>query len=136
MKIITAKNLRYANKDKTAIHCDVLVNDEWLPCVIANYDTTAHIVDAFARATAGEFGEIADYEPPKLDPETLADNIRAERDFELLELDKIVSNPLRYQSFTDTQRDELAAYRQALLDVPQQEAFPYSFENPVKPDFI
>lgn len=54
----------------------------------------------------------------------LAEKYRAERDEKLRDVDEIVSNPLRWQSMTDEQRNELAAYRQSLLDVPQQKQFP------------
>lgn len=61
---------------------------------------------------------------------------RAERDNLLTELDKFISNPLRYSSLTKTQKDKVSEYRQLLLDVPQQEGFPLVIEWPVKPEFI
>ena len=42
-------------------------------------------------------------------------------------------NPLRWESYTQEQKDAWAAYRQALLDVPQQEGFPTNIVWPVKP---
>ena len=60
----------------------------------------------------------------------LAEEVRAERDYKLLSLDRIVANPLRWDSFTQEQRDEFAAYRLALLDVPQQDGFPESVSWP------
>lgn len=66
----------------------------------------------------------------------LASEIRDERDKLLVELDEVVLNPLRFASFTDEQKAELATYRQALLDVPQQSGFPVEVAWPVRPEFI
>ena len=66
----------------------------------------------------------------------IEEEARGDRDSLLLELDKLVSNPLRWASFTPEQQQELAAYRQALLDVPQQEGFPHSILWPTRPDTL
>jgi len=50
--------------------------------------------------------------------------IRATRD-DLLKNNVDVVNPLRWESMSEAQRDALRAYRQALLDVPQQAGFPW-----------
>ena len=60
-------------------------------------------------------------------------NIRSERDSRLeTDVDKI--NVIRWNSFTTEQQSAWQAYRQALLDVPQQEGFPTSIEWPGKPE--
>lgn len=51
-------------------------------------------------------------------------NIRTKRDYLLSNIDRVVSNPLRYGEFTTEQKAEVAAYRKDLLDVPQQAGFP------------
>jgi len=66
--------------------------------------------------------------------QALADELRDQRDAKLKQFDAIVSNPLRWAEFTAEQQAELAAYRQALLDVPQQDGFPAQIEWPVMPD--
>ena len=58
---------------------------------------------------------------------------RAQRDHLLSELDSIVSNPLRWNAFTEAEQQGLADYRQALLDVPQQEGFPTDVMWPTDP---
>lgn len=58
--------------------------------------------------------------------EELSEFIRSDRDLRLLRLDQITGNPLRWASFTDNQKQQLAEYRQALLDIPQQVSFPYN----------
>jgi hypothetical protein len=45
-------------------------------------------------------------------------------------------NPIRYASLTTEQQQELIAYRQALLDVPQQAGWPGEIEWPTKPSWL
>jgi len=68
--------------------------------------------------------------------QALADDLRDQRDAKLKQFDAIVSNPLRWAEFTDAQKTELAAYRQALLDVPQQDGFPAQVLWPELPGFV
>ena len=61
------------------------------------------------------------------------DEIRDERDARLMEhVDRIVSNPLRWESMTTEQQDKVKAYRTALLDLTKQVGFPTSFTWPEK----
>jgi hypothetical protein len=39
---------------------------------------------------------------------------------------ELYRNQLYWESLTQEQRDERIAYRQALLDVPEQDGFPYT----------
>ena len=52
----------------------------------------------------------------------------------LLKIDQV--NPIWYNSLTQQQQQELATYRQALLDIPQQAGFPESVEWPAKPEWL
>jgi hypothetical protein len=45
-------------------------------------------------------------------------------------------NPIRYAGLTAEQQQELIAYRQALLDVPQQTGFPTAVSWPAKPAWL
>ena len=45
-------------------------------------------------------------------------------------------NPIRYGLLTTEQQQELAAYRQALLNVPQQSGFPADVAWPTKPTWL
>ena len=45
-------------------------------------------------------------------------------------------NPVWYATLTSTQQQELAQYRQALLDVPQQSGFPEAAIWPTKPQWL
>ena len=68
--------------------------------------------------------------------EQLASSARYERDKALLALDTVVSNPLRFSELLEEQRLEAATYRKLLLDVPQQESFPSSYEMPKAPSWL
>lgn len=69
--------------------------------------------------------------------EHLSKTIRDKREYLLTTiLDPVVSNPLRWQSFTEQQKIELTNYRQALLDITAQPEFPYKVVWPEIPSFI
>jgi hypothetical protein len=64
-----------------------------------------------------------------------ATNVRATRDSILAnEVEPIVSNPLRWGGMTAEKQAAWAAYRQALLDIPQQSGFPHNVAWPTKPE--
>jgi len=58
---------------------------------------------------------------------------RAQRDNLLSQLDQVVMNPFRWNALTPGQQEEYGIYRQALLDVPQQQGFPLDIVWPTKP---
>ena|SRR5690625_1468143 len=73
-------------------------------------------------------------EPEPGEPEpTAEEKARWKRDGLLYELDALVTNPLRWGALTETEQQALADYRQALLDVPQQEGFPDDIDWPTNP---
>lgn len=85
------------------------------------------------RLTRMTEDEVKEHVNPKPTPEQLAEQARNKRDNLLSELDAIVSNPLRWNRFTEAEKQALANYRQALLDAPQQAGFPEDVEWPVLP---
>jgi hypothetical protein len=62
-----------------------------------------------------------------------SDEVRDLRLAKLNELDKFTQNPLRWESLSDDFKNQLSTYRQALLDVPQQEGFPLNIVWPESP---
>jgi len=64
----------------------------------------------------------------------LINRIRIQRNQLLIAIDKI--NPVWYASLTAEQQQELATYRIALLNVPQQANFPTAIEWPLKPSWL
>ena len=103
-----------------------------IPFTASKDDTEAHGREIYQLALAGKFGKVSPYDGPSPEDQAAA-SIRTQRDGLLSELDIIVSNPLRYAKFSEEEKSQLAAYRQALLDVPQQEGFPNEIEWPVNP---
>jgi len=65
---------------------------------------------------------------------SVAAQVRMQRDSLLAtEVDPIASNVLRWSSLSEEEKQAWADYRQALLDIPQQEGFPHSVVWPTKP---
>ena len=61
-------------------------------------------------------------------------DLRSTRDFILqAKVDLVVSNPLRWAALSEASQADWAAYRQALLDVPQQSGFPDNITWPQEP---
>ena len=58
--------------------------------------------------------------------------VRDERDYRIRsEVD--VYNPIRWEALSEEQREQLKQYRSELLDVPQQEGFPWEVIWPTRP---
>lgn len=107
----------------------------WIPYTLNPADTDMTINNDDLLAAMETAGDVAPYVPPtqaELDAE-LSGQLREERDGLLVELDAFVGNPLRWGSLSAEQQDAWAVYRQALLDVPQQDGFPNDVTWPVKP---
>lgn len=77
--------------------------------------------------------EIVDRHRSEFEVQFSTARARDKRDALLQDLDTIVSNPLRWNEFTEAEQQDIALYRQALLDVPQQEGFPDDIDWPVNP---
>jgi len=108
----------------------------WIPFTCDPNDTGAYFNVSALYAQINANPKTLPYIPPTHAQVTAAKavEVRAERDQKLLlEVDLIAGNALRWASLTEAQRQAWADYRQALLDVPQQEGFPYNVVWPVKP---
>ena len=70
-----------------------------------------------------EDGRIVLGDPEEVAYERNAEIIRGERYLRLRACDKI--SPMRWNAMSEAQRADWTAYRQALLDIPQQEGFPW-----------
>lgn len=71
-----------------------------------------------------------------LNPPPTAEQVRAQRDGLLVEIDAYASNPLRWSETSDSDKALIVEYRQLLLDVPQQAGFPLEIEWPIKPSTL
>jgi hypothetical protein len=105
----------------------------WIPYTLDPADTDTTVDNDELLLAIG--ADAVAYVPPtqeELDV-ALATSIRAERNRVLLEVDAYVSNPLRWSELDAPTQALWATYRQALLDVPQQEGFPHTHTFPEEP---
>jgi len=119
------------------LRMDVEINHPqhgWIPYTLDPADTDTTIDNDAVMALIGD--DFAAYVPPtqaELDAAAAA-QVRAERDNRLLEVDAIAGNALRWAALDADTQAAWSAYRQALLDVPQQSGFPHDITWPTKPE--
>lgn len=105
----------------------------WIPYGLDPADTDMTINNDEVMALIGT--DFAAYVAPtqaELDAE-LASDIRADRDGRLTEVDAVAGNALRWAALDADTQAAWATYRQALLDVPQQDGFPNNITWPTEP---
>jgi hypothetical protein len=118
------------------LYMDVEINHPdygWIPYTVDPADTDMTIDNDDVMALIGT--DFAAYVAPtqaELDA-ALAAEVRADRDSRLTGVDAVAGNALRWAALDADTQTEWAAYRQALLDVPQQDGFPNTVTWPVKP---
>lgn len=130
------RNAKYIN-DSGWIDCEINHSEYgWIPYTLDPNDTDMTINNNDLLATMNANGDVAAYVPltaAEVDTQ-LAAEIRLERDSRLqVEVDPIVSNPLRWADMTEAKQTEWANYRTALLDITTQASFPTSVTWPTKP---
>jgi len=122
MNLISAKNPKWVNRSKTMI--DLIVRFEEtgkdLPFTTSLDDPEQYGREIFNRAATKEFGEIAEFSPPKPPQEYVISAIKEERNLLLDETDWTLANDIPQAT-----KDKWAMYRQALRDIPQQPGFPW-----------
>ena len=133
--ITEVRNAQSLNSENTMF--DVEINHpifNWIPYTLNPNDTDMSVDNSQLLELIGS--DYAAYVAPtqaELDAE-LAANLRAQRDSKLaLEVDPIVSNPLRWNELTEAKQTEWAQYRTDLLDLPEQSGFPNTVTFPTKP---
>lgn len=132
-------NCRYVSADKLYIGCTVDFEKLGSVYFVASAtDSEEHGREIYQKARRGDFGPVVDYVSLEVDLtiEQRKDQERAKRNQLLLQLDSLVSNPLRWNSLSEIEQNELADYRLALLEVPQQAEFPENIQWPEPPALI
>jgi hypothetical protein len=74
-------NPRWANAEHTEIDCEITTSqfgDEVLPFTAHGNDPEAHGREIFAAIVAGDYGPIAEYVAPVIDPAVVLAGVRAE----------------------------------------------------------
>lgn len=132
-------DLHYANAQKTVINANVTFEGLGvLPFSCTANDVEAHGQELYARALAGDFGEIAPYAAPAATDESA----RTWRDAEIVASQWLVERH-RDQvdsgvatTLTAAQYSALLVYRQKLRDWPAASGFPADATRPVAPDWL
>ena len=136
MSITITEVRNAASLQSDNLRMDVEINHPqhgWIPYTLDPADTDTTIDNDAVMALIGT--DFAAYVPPtqaELDA-ALASEVRADRDGRLTEVDAIAGNALRWAELDAAAQASWSAYRQALLDVPQQSGFPTSVTWPTKP---
>lgn len=130
----SARNPKWTNYNHTSIELEVdfdELDEEYVDFCAHPDDIVSWGPDLYNRAIAGEFGTIAEFEvPADVVGEEALNMIRQERNDILSSVvDPIVSNPLRWASFSSEKQTEWADYRQALLNMPQTQSSAYQTFN-------
>ena len=132
--ITEARNAASLRSDN--LYMDVEINHPdygWIPYTLDPADTDTTINNNQVMALIGT--NFTTYVAPTQAElyAVLAEEVRSKRDQLLSELDVVISNPLRWAELTTTEQTEVATYRTALLDVPQQTGFPQAVVWPQEP---
>jgi len=130
----SARNPKWTNHAKSSIELEVdfdELDEDYVDFCAHPDDIVSWGPDLYKRAIAGEFGSIAEFVVPSdITGDAALAIIRMDRDFILQDVvDPIVSNPLRWASFSSDKQTEWATYRQALLDMPATQSSAYQTFN-------
>ena len=132
MTVITeVRNAKSLQADNARIDVDILHPDYgWVPYGYNTADTDCTIDNEVILGLIAD--DFLPYVPPTqamLDALQAA-SVRAERNTRLEEVDAVAGNALRWADLDVDAQEAFSAYRQALLDVPQQSGFPNEINWP------
>ena len=139
MNYSSVTNCKYVTEDQSMIGCQVTFEKLGTVYFVASStDSEVHGREIHSRARNGEFGSIDSYVSIQtvLTSDQMVTQQRTTRDFLLSQLDSLISNPLRWESISEQDKNEIGVYRTALLDVPQQAGFPENINWPSTPNFV
>lgn len=130
------RNAKYIDDTGTRIDCEVRhARYGWVPYTIDPSDTDTTVDNNMLIQKLGD--NIAPYVPPtqeELD-ELASIQVRFMRDIRLRnDVDPVVSNPLRWEALTAEQQDHWRTYRNALLNITDQDGYPHNVVWPNKPE--
>jgi hypothetical protein len=136
MRITITEVRNAASLQSDNLRMDVEINHpehSWIPYTLDPADTDTTIDNDAVMALIGpNFTAYVAPTQAELDAATAA-QVRADRDARLMDVDAVAGNTLRWAALTSAEQAIWAVYRQALLDVPQQEGFPSEVTWPVAP---
>lgn len=131
MKLIYAKNPTWANRSHSLINLTVRFEGiaEDLPFTANPDDSEAHGRDLYARAKAGEFGNVSPFNAIAPTVDLVIEAIKTERNVRLTATDWTQTVDIPQPT-----KDKWATYRQQLRDIPQQQGFPWYAQVVVETD--
>lgn len=132
--------LEPVGKSKLPVDAEFLETNGYFPVVPQNAPTigpTTRLTMGLPLLVSGVYYE--NYIMTEMTEEEKNENFDAKA-FEVRELrDAILKetvdrmNPVRWESMTTEEKNSWAVYRQALLDIPNQDGFPFDIEFPNQP---
>ena len=131
------RNAKYVSE--TTIDCEINHKAHgWIPytCSNAETDKSAKAINVGLRGAMAVNDDVEAWVAPTTSEiaASAATEVRMQRDFLLLDVvDPVVSNPLRWASFSEAKQTEWTVYRQALLDISDQSGFPSDVTWPEAP---
>jgi hypothetical protein len=136
MSITITEVRNAASLQSNNLRMDVELNHPdygWIPYTLDPDDTDTTIDNDAVMALIGtDFTAYVAPTQSELDA-ALADEVRSDRDYRILTVDQVVSNPLRWAGLTADKQAEWSQYRTDLLGVPQQAGFPNTITWPTRP---
>ena len=135
ISITEYRNAKVINAEGTIKDVEINTPEHgWVPYTLNTADTDMTIDNSALLTLIG--ADKAAYVPPTAEQEaaTKEADVRTLRNWYLGEADKVTYNPLRWAAMTSEEQSAWAAYRQSLLDVPEQSGFPDNVTWPVRPD--
>lgn len=134
--ITEVRNAQSLNTENTMFNVEINHPEfGWIPYTLSPDDTDMTVDNSVLLGLIGSDFEV--YVAPtqaELDAE-LAASLRQQRDDKLvLEVDPIVTNPLRWGELTDAKQAEWTQYRTDLLNLTAQAGFPNTVTWPTKPE--
>ena len=132
-EITEFRNAKYFNE--VAISCEVKHPEMgWIPYACNPEDKVGGIDNSKLYPLLVS-SRPTPYVPPTEEEIALEEAVavRNLRNLKLLHhVDPIVSNPLRWGEMSEEEKQKVQSYRKLLLDIPQQEGFPYKINWPEK----
>ena len=140
----TYRDAIYIDDTGNRIDCwlDLEKYEGWTPYTLDVNDADNTIDNTVLLAQMQEANDIAPYVAPTPPTEeelaiVSAEKIRTKRAGILSSLvDPVISNPMRWDALTSTQKNEVTTYRTALLDITDQDTFPTSVTWPTIPSVL
>ncbi|MDA9272042.1 phage tail assembly chaperone [bacterium] len=130
------RNARYIDASNRVVDCEISHPEfGWVPYTLVPEDTGGSVDSRKLLEIMSGRKDVADFVEPFVSEEeryaTASTEVRRHRDSLLRKyFDPIASNPFRWEPLSEMERQELLDYRSALLDVTNQDGFPYNVQWP------